>query len=74
MPVLEKARAPYPYMSVNGDFYSKEFLDAAWNELLAKAPIWAAGIETPTKCEKFTYDVLKQITMRRPDQTFEEID
>ncbi len=66
---LTKDQAPYPYASVNGDFYSKETLDEAWRDLHRKAQLWQSGLDAPSAAEKFAYFVLKQITFRQPELT-----
>lgn len=58
------ANEKYPYLSLNGEFYSREFLDAAWAYLHKQAPLWKAGVSEPTPADKLAYEVLKQITMR----------
>ena len=56
-----KANAPYPYFSVNGEYYDKEFLLAVEAELIKKMPIWISGLENPSICEQFAFHILKQI-------------
>ncbi len=56
------ASSKYPYMSVNGEFFDKNFLDSAWEYLRQQAPIWQAGISAPTPADKLAYQVLKQIS------------
>jgi len=53
----------YPYIGVNGEYYSREFLEKVEMELTAKIPIWQAGIEKPTAVEHFAYYTLRQIKM-----------
>lgn len=64
---MDKARAPYPYQGVNGEFYDKAFLDNVWQDLLRKSIGWTLGLDTPTPADRLAYEVLKQITMRMPD-------
>lgn len=59
------ANANYPYMSVNGEFFTREALDAAWAYLEKQAPLWQAGIGEPSPTDKIAYHVLKQITVGR---------
>ena len=67
-----KAKAPYPYLSINGECFTQEFLDDTWRELISKIPIWEAGIDVPSNTDKLAYIVLKQITMRMPDEPISE--
>jgi hypothetical protein len=65
---MHKSEAPYPYMSINGAFIEKAFLDDVWEEMYRMAPIWAAGVASPTKSERLAYQVLNMITLRRPEK------
>lgn len=56
----------YPYNGINDAYYDKEFLDSVWNYLEKKSILWKAGIETPNPADRLAYEVLKQITMRKP--------
>lgn len=67
MTMIDKADAPYPYLSINGEFLSKEFLDDVWMELQFKAILWQAGLDKPSFADSFAYKVLTQITMRKPE-------
>ena len=59
------ANDKYPYMSVNGEFFDKEFLDSVWKYLHDRTPLWSTGLEVPSPSDKFAYQVLKQITVYR---------
>jgi hypothetical protein len=63
--MTDKANAPYPYLGINGEFFSKEFLESVERELQHKAAtVWSAGLDKPSPCEQFAYRVLKQISMK----------
>lgn len=64
---MNKREASYPYMAINGEFFSKEFLDNLWIHLHKMAPLWEAGICEPTAADKFSYVILKQVTFRMPN-------
>lgn len=61
--MTDKANAPYPYLGINGEYISLEFLKSLENDLVQKLPMVQAGIVEFTPCEKFAYQVLKQIKM-----------
>lgn len=63
-----KAQALYPYLSINGEYLDKQFLDDAWRHLIRKAYVWGAGLEEPSPTDRLAYAVLKQITMRMPEE------
>jgi len=63
----EKAKAPYPYDSINGEFYSKEFLDSVWRDLKQKAIYVQMKMDSFSPAEKLAYVILKQITYREPE-------
>lgn len=63
---MNKAQAPYPYTSINGEYLDKGFLDSVWEDLLRKAPLFELGIIEPSPSERLAYMVMTQITMRRP--------
>lgn len=65
--MIDKAQAPYPYLGINGEYPSKEFLDDCWRHLHKMAVIWAAGIDKPSPTDRLAYLLLKQITFRQPD-------
>ena len=62
----QKSDAPYPYLGVNDAYYDRQFLDSVWFHLEKMTPIWTSGVDAPSPSDRFAYDVLKQITMRRP--------
>ena len=64
----QKSDAPYPYLGVNGAYYDRQFLDSVWSHLEKMTPIWSSGLDAPSPVDRFAYDVLKQITMRRPGE------
>lgn len=51
----------YPFLGINGEYFSREFLESVEAHLAKMAPIWAAGLDAPSPCDKFAYHVLKQI-------------
>lgn len=59
--MTDKANCPYPYMGINGEYFSKEFLESVESDIVKKIPIWQANLIDPTPCERFAYHVLKQI-------------
>lgn len=65
--MAHKSEAPYPYLGINGEYLDKAFLDAAWRDLLSKTKVWSAGLENPSPADRLAYLVLRQITMRQPD-------
>jgi hypothetical protein len=50
-----------PYIAVGRKFFSKAFLEAVWNDLIRKIPIWEAGIVEPTNAERLAYDMLRPL-------------
>ena len=54
----------YPYYSVNGEFFAKELLDAAWNHLHKMSALWDAGIDVPSPTDKLAFHVLKMISLK----------
>lgn len=62
----------YPYLSVNGEFFNKEFLNSVVHHLHKMAPIWDAGIDTPSPSDKFAYHIIKMIHHTRYEGTSNE--
>jgi hypothetical protein len=58
-----KVNSPYPYLGINGQYLSRDFLDSVWADLHNKAIICDANISEPSPSEKLAYFVMKQITM-----------
>lgn len=57
-----KYTSSYPYLSINGEFYDKEFLDKLWSYFHQQALLWKMGLDVPSPSDKFAYHVLNQIS------------
>ena len=54
----------YPYYSLNGEFFDKDFLDSVREHLIVKARLVHGGLDTMTPTDKLAYHVLKMISMK----------
>lgn len=57
---MKKEEKP-KFVSINGNYYSVNFVREAKLEFEKMAIVWAAGIENPTSRDRLLFDIIKDI-------------